>query len=1189
MKDNNLNNTKNDEYNDLFYKPEGQITKSVYELLKNSKDGNFNDLKQLIDEKEFQGSTLNLALRNLIKGFKEQKKTAYIECFKLLLSTNIDLNYKYAKKNNKTILMMIFRKIDIELMKILIENFKIKLKSSNNNYSSNEEKDEYEFLENKNFFTQKDLKNNNFMHINNNTYFDKKELFKIIEYLYDEYPKNYHNLEVSKKIQEMFKNLFIEKNSDGNTFINFCLKYEIPKLLLKLISINGYINNINKEKNNYLHCAVLGKNFSCLKIILYYCTNEELNMKNSEMLTPSQLAYKNGYITMSNIIIEYQKNFNEEEYKEHFYSNMEIYENKILNLSKDLIINFTNYKYKELLYELNELKIINHLSSDDLNSNNDIEQDNDILFTISYLKLEWNILLTQIKINQTDYEKENDNNTNFNNNKFGKNNKKKLKKIEDKNKIIISSYYKSIFDFFENNFSNKFIYLYFDFLNQINNKNNDNIINIEKPIEILIYNKIIFYFKFGYTKSLIDTIEILFTKFIDINDIFSEKEKEEKEEKEEEKEKKKNKKIKFFILFINISCILAETFISLGYHNFAEIIINSIDKYSYIRSPKDDNDIIDYNKLEISIFNYLTNIGVFNEFLPYYIEIFCYSNFLRLLISKDKNKEYFAKINKLLNNYKEIIKKENIIFKRLNILNLCIEIKKLYEKEDNQIYKKIPELKKYNDSEIFYFNTIGIIYLKKQKYNLSLYFFKKALGKYIQILKNKNLQNNQKEKIVNYRIDYISSLLYNISLCHFYLKNYSKCISILEQLLLFKCNQINYFFYYRLGLCFLYIYIDSNKKNYDYYNENILKVIGYEKEKNNNKKNKSEEPLSIDLDNEESSENSSNKVDSLYKKNINEIINSNEYSGSNNKDYSKKNNIYYDINNTKYNLKKIILKNTTNIFNNHNLLNKNGININNNIKNNKINNNIFNNINNIKSTYLDKAIKSFRKVILISKKTLNLYTESMKTLYNFYSSFFNDDKKFKIDDESKKFYKKKKIPNDLLINTYLNLLLCLSIKKNWLEMILIIKEYNNRKIVSNKVILLKILLYKLEAYVNLKNTQKIKETINKLKGYKKIELSLFNKANYDIINVINIKFYLYYTLTLISIKEKNFKEIEINMNKILFLIKEEKNIPYYIIDLLINVFLIKLNNETNLNEKTKFRYNNIILNLIKNKKTNLEE
>jgi hypothetical protein len=60
-------------------------------------------------------------------------------------------------------------------------------------------------------------------------------------------------------------------------------------------------------------------------------------------------------------------------------------------------------------------------------------------------------------------------------------------------------------------------------------------------------------------------------------------------------------------------------------------------------------------------------------------------------------------------------------------------------------------------------------------------------------------------------------------------------------------------------------------------------------------------------------------------------------------------------------------------------------------------------------------------------------------------------------------------------------------------------------------------------------------------------------------------------------------------DKLLSLTKDKKNIPYYIIDLLINVFLIKLNNEPNLNEKNKYRYNNIILNLIKNKKTNKED
>jgi hypothetical protein len=132
---------------------------------------------------------------------------------------------------------------------------------------------------------------------------------------------------------------------------------------------------------------------------------------------------------------------------------------------------------------------------------------------------------------------------------------------------------------------------------------------------------------------------------------------------------------------------------------------------------------------------------------------------------------------------------------------------------------------------------------------------------------------------------------------------------------------------------------------------------------------------------------------------------------------------------------------------------------------------------------------------------------------------------------------------------------------------------------------LKILLFKLEAYVNLNNSSKIKEIIQKLKSYKNIEFSVFNKTNNDIINNINIKLYLYYTIILIYIKEKKYKEMDIYTDKMLSLVKNEKNIPYYIIDLLLNVFLIKLNNEPNINKKNKFINNKIILNLIKNKKT----
>ena len=61
--------------------------------------------------------------------------------------------------------------------------------------------------------------------------------------------------------------------------------------------------------------------------------------------------------------------------------------------------------------------------------------------------------------------------------------------------------------------------------------------------------------------------------------------------------------------------------------------------------------------------------------------------------------------------------------------------------------------------------------------------------------------------------------------------------------------------------------------------------------------------------------------------------------------------------------------------------------------------------------------------------------------------------------------------------------------------------------------------------------------------------------------------------------------MDIYTDKLLLLIKNETNIPYYIIDLLINVFLIKLNNEPNINDKNKIKYNKIILNLIKRKKT----
>ena len=173
---------------------------------------------------------------------------------------------------------------------------------------------------------------------------------------------------------------------------------------------------------------------------------------------------------------------------------------------------------------------------------------------------------------------------------------------------------------------------------------------------------------------------------------------------------------------------------------------------------------------------------------------------------------------------------------------------------------------------------------------MSKLFFTKAFSKYINIIKNKNKQNDNKEKIINLRIDFITSFLYNICLCHFYLKEYNKCIIILEQLLLFKSNQNNFFIYYRLGLCYFQLYINENKKNVDYYNENILKILGYEKFKN--KPTKNEKSLSIDLEigDNEQNDNEFYQFDSENKNSNNKGCFNNKFSCHNNKDNCKNNN-----------------------------------------------------------------------------------------------------------------------------------------------------------------------------------------------------------------------------------------------------------------------------------------------------------
>ena len=1128
MIENNPKNINYSDSNDILYKPDNQIKKSVSDLLLFSLSGDYPNLKELLDEKDFLGSTMNLALRNLLSNNFNNNDPNFLNCYKYLLKSNIDLNYKFTKDNNSTILMKVSKTGQLILMKELLESFNAQLKNMENmnKFQKPEEEKEYLLIQNEIFLTQKDNNNSNFLHYMK--HFNKCENQEIFEYLYEEYPfEQKRNKEDAKKIQEIIKNLIKQKNDEGNNFMNICLLHGMPYLVLKIIEIIGYIPNLNKKNNNYIHSAILGGNMTCLKIILYYSNYNDLNEKNSDLLTPAQLAYKMGYTSMSNLILEYQENFQDEIYKEYFFKNLEHY-NKSSNVN--YITNINNNKFKQIVYELKEMKIINNLF--DNSYLNKTEEDLD--FKISSIKIDWNLLLTKIKQYEFEPEKDFDINmiNSINNNKSGKTNKKKCKKIEDKNKNSIYPFLKLLFEFNENIFSNKLINSFID-----NIPKEQNLIENNKSIDILLFNKIIFYYNTGHYKSLLNIAYIYLSKIY-------------------QKEKyninnNSNSNNRTLIIYINITCIIIEILIYLGHQDIVDIIIKVLDNYLYTKSLNLGD--VQYKSEDEIIFDYLNRKEILNPFISNWKNLFSYSNFLKLI--NDKSRDNLDDFKKKLDESKD--KKMKPINYRYHILFDCLDIKKAYDKNSYDIYNKIERFnsKKYLNREIYYLNILGIIFMKKKKFTVSIIFFQKGLKRYMNILKNKNAINSD-EKFFSFRIDYITAFLYNISLCKFYLKEYHKCIKILELLLTFDCNKNNYFLFFRLALCYLEIYIKCISNNDTFFNLNINKVIGYENNKNNNIKIKNDKSsTSINIDNE-SSENLSAQFES--KDNVTKGTDDIKQADLIDKNLVNLflNYSYYNYNeNNETNIKKIILRNT---------------------KQNIVQKKSDSDINDINS-YLDKAIKYLKKILNINK--INVFSNSIKSIYEFFFSHIKDD--INIKDIS---HKNKKIQSDLILNTYLNILFCLSLKNNLLEMLLTIKDFNSKKIITTKTNILKVLLFQLEANVNLNRQNKIIETINKIKNYKKNEFSVFNQSNKDIIKNINIKLYLYYSLTLIYYMEKNYKEMEIYSNKLLSLIQKEKDIPYYIIDLLINVYIIKLNNESNINSINKYKYNNIILNLIKNKK-----
>ena len=165
MTENNSKNLKQSESNDIIYRPDNQITKSVADLLTFSLNGDYANLKELLDEKDFLGSTMNLALRNLLSNNFNYNDPNYLNCYKYILKSNIDLNFKFTKDNNSTILMKVSKAGQLILMKELLQSFNEQLHNIENvnKFNTPEEEIEYFLIQNEIFFFQKDINNSNFL------------------------------------------------------------------------------------------------------------------------------------------------------------------------------------------------------------------------------------------------------------------------------------------------------------------------------------------------------------------------------------------------------------------------------------------------------------------------------------------------------------------------------------------------------------------------------------------------------------------------------------------------------------------------------------------------------------------------------------------------------------------------------------------------------------------------------------------------------------------------------------------------------------------------------------------------------------------------------------------------------------------------------------------------------------------
>ena len=1072
------------------------------QLMRISEYGKIKELKIFLEKYTPNKFEIDLAIRKCFYRFRNNND--YCETIKELFKY-ADLNYCNPTCNNSNLLMSICDKTNSFFFDLIFGQ----------KYKNNFEKNKANKINNKN-----NIKDNNsyvdinLYHVDNNNYNIFHYLFKEIEMnLVNEineaitrimnYKGNYNNKIYSL---EKKKALFTQPNNEGITPIIMILikgNVKVLSFVFKYIDYQKYI--IPSNNNNLIHCAIQGQDIKCVKKILSYCNSiEELKFKNKEGYTPLIYAKKYELNFIEKIIEEVEKNFDNKEYKSVILSikigniydilakYMVIRNNCYIDSNIDGIQNIIKRDYNSIIYNIKKYELDNFIIDNKY-------------FNMS---CQWNILFIKTQMNQLlDY----------------------INREKNKNKMM--NQIKQFSSFFHQDFNS--------------NENNDFYIN-----DIIIYNKIIFYYKLGDYSSFLETINYYFKNIY-------------------KKDDNEYNYIKY-ITYVNISFILIEYFIFDNDKILSENLITAIKEY--LDTNKEYQFKYEANE---TIIKYLNSNEIFNPFNSTLEDAYCYLSLMQAFHSiKFKTPDYSftsseeIKLDKVKSRIKKYLEEFNFRYKNceykeelvnLNRIKGFATINKCYyyyltnilNKSLNNIYLIKESLYYSNEYKIFYFNSLGIIYLKQKKYNLSEYLFKTGLV----LFKTVAINNSGEDKLF-YNIEYAIKMKYNLGLALFYNKKYFEAYFLFQEIQNNNIIKNNPFFWYRYGLTALNLYLNALKES--------------NKEKEKEKKIKEDEKI-IQINKFPSGESSNDNIkessDDIEKEN-DELFIEFQKEFENEDNY----NVYFDINN----LNKV--QNNKKIFIPFNSINKaqmanSGISI-------KLDSD-----KNIKE-YLITSIKCFKKPILLYKskpyviKRDTKINENIESIINFFKI---DNKNIQKRTDSCCNFNDLNISNiSLFISSYLNLLFSLTLNEKYNEVLLLIKVFPPNLLNQNNI-KTKLDYFKLNSLINIRKYKEVEEIIKKNKekesenesdiNYTTYEFDCLNKNNCELEKKMNHKLYLLLAKTFLNCGLKKYDKAEKNLMKIINMNYEKKsNISNYYTQLMVYILSLQNKKKQTIN-LLKYRWN----------------